>query len=131
MNKLLFLVGLICGIVGISVGTIGLALASSSSDDSEESEEKEVCSIKLKDGKMVEMVRETVVLSDGTEIEMHTCEELQADWANATYEEYLGNTPAANQAREITGKMFSEGLSYSEAKRELALDKLADDILSK
>jgi hypothetical protein len=87
-------------IVGISVGSISLVLASSDSDDSSsdsDTEEKEICSITLKDGKVIEMVRETVVLSDGTEIEMHTCEQLQQDWANATYEEYLGRPQIADQ----------------------------------
>lgn len=114
------------------------ALASSDSTDDDDSEsndsgggDKEVCSITLKDGVIVEMVRETIVLNDGTEIEMHSCEQLQVDWGDATYDEYLGNTPEANQAKEITGKMFSEGLSYSEAKRELAMDKLADEIFTK
>ena len=36
MNKILFLIGLVCGIVGISVGTIGLVAATSDSEEEEE-----------------------------------------------------------------------------------------------
>jgi hypothetical protein len=38
MNKVLLLIGLICGIVGITVGTIGLVAATSESEDEKESD---------------------------------------------------------------------------------------------
>lgn len=42
MNKILFLIALACGFVGIAVGTIGLALASSDSDDSSSDSDSDI-----------------------------------------------------------------------------------------
>ena len=134
MNKVLFLISLVCAIIGITIGTInGLALASSSNDEQDENDDKEEvqqvpekCAIKLEDGHWIELDRpQDVTLSDGTVIKGHNCEQLQQDYATTSSAEYQAHINRVNEAREDLGKMFApESLSDKLDKIAEALDEL-------
>jgi hypothetical protein len=71
----------------------------------------EICDINLQDGYMIQVTRWYE--------EMHTCEQLQQDYASTTYAEYQEHINNVNEAKEKVGKMFAPDKGLTESIQEL------------
>ncbi|MGH9983817.1 MAG: hypothetical protein ACRD8W_07670 [Nitrososphaeraceae archaeon] len=70
--------------------------------------EPETCHITLKDGYIIKVTRwyDIYTNAEGEEVPTHNCEQLQEDYANTTYAEYLEFASRINEAGDKLGKMF-------------------------
>lgn len=92
----------------------------SATSDDDDNDELEKCDITLKTGeKLVLDKPQDVELSSGEIIRGHNCEELQQDWANTTWTEYLEWFNDINKAGQELGQKFSDDRSTLDVLKDI------------